>query len=65
MKSLVFRRSIYVADNISKGEPFTEKNLRIVRPGYGGAPYLLKDLIGKISPKDLKRGTPLGLDQIL
>lgn len=64
MKSLVFRRSIYVAANIAKGEPFTKENLRIVRPGDGGAPYLLKDLLGKTSPKDLMRGTPLNLSQL-
>ena len=31
--SLKFRRSLYVAEDIEINEKFTEKNLRIIRPG--------------------------------
>jgi pseudaminic acid synthase len=34
-KSLVFRRSVYVAKDIAEGEVFSNDNLRIVRPGDG------------------------------
>ena len=37
-KSLVFRRSIYVAEDIAVGELFTEQNIRIVRQGDGVTP---------------------------
>jgi pseudaminic acid synthase len=65
IKNLVFRRSIYVAEFIPKGERFTSDNLRIVRPGNGAAPHLLKHLLGKHASKDFQRGTPLSLDQLL
>jgi pseudaminic acid synthase len=65
IKNLVFRRSIYVAKEIKKGECFTKENIRIVRPGHGAAPHLLKDLLGKPASKDYHRGTALSLDQLL
>ena len=36
-KSLIFRRSIYVAKDIFEGEMFTHDNIRVVRPGYGAS----------------------------
>ena len=64
-KSLVFRRSIYVSSDIHKGEAFSHKNIRVVRPGYGAPPYLFDQLIGKFARQSYKAGTPLSLDQLL
>ena len=64
-QSLQFRRSIYVVEDIVKGEPFTRENIRIIRPGDGGPPSLYNDLIGILSPKSFKKSTPLTLDKIL
>ncbi|MCB4412109.1 pseudaminic acid synthase [Synechococcus sp. MU1611] len=64
-KSLMFRRSIYVSEDINKGDKFTKKNLRIVRPGDGLQPPFLEDLLGKTSRKDLKRGKPLKIEDII
>ena len=64
-KSLVFRRSIYVAADITEGECFTAENLRIVRPGHGASPSLLEQLLGRQAKRTYKRGTPLSLDQLL
>lgn len=63
-KSLIFRRSIYVAVDIKEGEPFTETNLRIVRPGDGASPNLYKELLGRKARRAYKCGTPLSLDQL-
>lgn len=57
--SLKFRRSIYVAEDIKEGEIFTEKNLKIVRPGYGLEPKFLRELINKRAKQNLNSGTPL------
>jgi pseudaminic acid synthase len=63
--SLVFRRSIYVAKDIKKGEIFDSSNLKIVRPGDGAPPSILPSLIGSASPVDLKKGTPLKMNTLL
>lgn len=64
-KSLVFRRSIYVSKDISIGELFDEKNIKIVRPGDGAPPHLYKNLLGRKALRKYKSGTPLSLEQLL
>lgn len=63
-KSLKFRRSIYVASDIAPGEIFTEKNLRIVRPGDGSPPHLYPQILGRTARKAYARGTPLSIEQL-
>ena len=64
-KSLVFRRSIYVAADIAEGEVFTHANLRIVRPGNGAPPWLLEQLLGRTARRNYTAGTPLRLEHLL
>ena len=64
-KSLLFRRSIYVAQDISEGDVFTVDNIRIVRPGDGASPGLYNELLGKTARTDFVKGTPLRLDELL
>ncbi len=64
-KSLVFRRSIYVARDISAGELFDESNIRIVRPGDGAPPSLYSGLIGKAARRNYSAGTPLSFEQLI
>lgn len=65
LKSLQFRRSIYVSADIAKNELFTVDNLRIVRPGHGAPPYLFEQLLGRPARRSYRLGTPLSLDQLL
>ena len=58
-QSLQFRRSIYVVSDIKKGEKFTKKNLRVIRPGFGVHPIYFEKLINKRSPTVIKRETPV------
>ena len=64
-KSLVFRRSIYVAQDINEGDLFTKENIRIVRPGDGAPPHLFEQLLGRKARRSYGSGTPLSLDQLL
>ncbi len=55
----VFRKSIFVVENIKAGEAFTDKNIRVIRPGWGLKPKHYENIIGKFAAFDLKRGEPL------
>jgi pseudaminic acid synthase len=59
LKNLKFRRSIYTTQNIKKGEKFTKKNIRVVRPGYGAEPKYFERIIGKVCQKNIKSEMPL------
>lgn len=57
--NVVFRKSLFVTENIKKGEKFTEKNVRSIRPGHGLQPKYYEKILGKRSTKDIEKGTPL------
>lgn len=63
-KSLVFRRSLYVARDMQAGEQFTPENLRVVRPGLGLAPKYYEQVLGKTIKHDARKGTPVQWDLI-
>jgi len=58
-QSLQFRRSIYATSDIKKGEKFTKKNIRVIRPGFGIQPAYFEKLINKRSPLNIKSQNPL------
>ncbi len=58
-KSLVFRRSIYVAGDLKQGDVLTPENLRCVRPGMGLPPKYYEMLLGRRVNQDVKKGTPM------
>jgi N-acetylneuraminate synthase len=60
--SLVFRRSIYVVENIAAGETLTSANTRCIRPGFGLPPRYLNEVLGRRAKAFIERGTPLSLD---
>lgn len=62
--NVVFRRSIYVVRDIDAGETFTEKNIRIIRPGYGLAPRELPKILGRRARRALSRGAALSWDAV-
>lgn len=58
-KSLAYRRSIYISEDLKKGDVLTSNNLRCIRPGMGLAPKYFNILLGKKINQDVKRGTPM------
>tara|TARA_B100000787_G_scaffold91120_2_gene67371 strand:- start:3302 stop:4312 length:1011 start_codon:yes stop_codon:yes gene_type:complete len=58
------KRSIYVSDFIKSGEKITEKNIKIVRPGYGMHPRYFDKVIGKIVSSDLRPGDKLSFNKL-
>lgn len=63
-ESLIFRRSIYISEDIKVGDYFNEKNIKIIRPGDGAPPSLYENIIGKKSSKNHKKGTPLRIKDL-
>lgn len=61
-RSLQFRRSLYVVEDIAQGEVFTERHVRAIRPGLGLPPKFLRSVLGKRARRAVKRGTPLSAD---
>jgi N-acetylneuraminate synthase len=55
----VFRRSLYVVEDIAEGGEFTRQNVRAIRPGYGLAPRHLEEVLGRRAKRPVRRGTPL------
>ena len=52
-----YSRSLYVSEDVKKGDIVTESNIKSVRPGYGMHPKHLPNILGKIFTKDCRIGT--------
>jgi pseudaminic acid synthase len=63
--SRAFRRSLFVVEDVKRGETFTEGNVRSIRPGYGLHTRHLGEVLGKRAVRDIERGTPLSWDLVL
>ena len=63
-KSLQFRRSLYIVEDMKKGDVITEKNMRSIRPGLGLSPKYYDIVLGKRMNRDVKSGTGLAWDMI-
>lgn len=58
-------RSLFVIEDIKKGETFTGKNIRSIRPGDGLHPKFINKILGKKASTDITRGTPLRTKYIM
>ncbi|BAN36699.1 N-acetylneuraminate synthase [Sulfuricella denitrificans skB26] len=60
VKSIQFRRSLYIVQDLKAGDVLTRENVRAIRPGLGLPTKYLEQILGKIVNQDVKRGTALG-----
>ena len=63
-KSLMFRRSLYVVEDMKAGDVLTHANVRAIRPGLGLPNKYVDVVIGKHVARDVRRGTGLQWDLI-
>lgn len=64
-KSLIFRRSLYIAKDLKAGDILSPGNLRCVRPGLGLAPKFMEVLFGRAVTVDIRAGTPVEWKHVL
>jgi pseudaminic acid synthase len=57
--SKVFRRSLFVVQDVKRGGLFTAENVRSIRPGHGLHTRHLAEVLGRQAACDVERGTPL------
>lgn len=57
--SLTFRRSLFAVEEIKRGEQFTSKNVRSIRPAHGLHTRYLQEILGRRATCDIEKGTPL------
>lgn len=62
LRSLVFRRSLYVVQDLQSGDVFTPENVRTIRPGNGLPPKFINIFLGRKAATNIKKGTPLSWD---
>jgi pseudaminic acid synthase len=63
-KSIVYRRSLYVVQDLKAGDKLTKENVRAIRPGLGLAPKYLEVVLGRAVARDVVRGTALAWELI-
>ena len=63
-KSIVFRRSLYVVQDLKAGDVLTKENVRAIRPGLGLPTKYLDVVMGKRVTQDVVRGTAVGWNLI-
>lgn len=61
-KSRDFARSLYVVQDVKKGDVITDDNVRSIRPGFGLHPKYLSTLLGKKFTVDAEKGDRMRLD---
>jgi pseudaminic acid synthase len=59
LKSLQFRRSLYIVKDLKEGEVLTRENVRAIRPGMGLPTKHLDEIVGRAVNRDIRRGTAL------
>jgi pseudaminic acid synthase len=58
-KSVQFRRSLYIVEDLKAGDRLTRDNVRAIRPGHGLPPKYLEQVLGMSVKRDVARGTAL------
>ena len=62
IKGKDFSRSIYVVQDLKKGERFTIENIKSIRPGFSLHPKYYSKILGKIAKKDFEKGDRINLE---
>lgn len=64
-ENIIFRKSLFVVEDIKKGDALSVKNVRSIRPGHGLPPKYINQVWGKTARRNISRGTPLEWDLLI
>lgn len=64
LNSRKYARSLFISQDIKKGELITQSNIKSVRPSDGLAPKYYYEVLGKKASRDLEFGQPLHLEDV-
>lgn len=64
MGNVKFRRSLYFVKDMKAGEEIRADCIRSVRPGYGLEVKYIKNIVGKVLNRDIKKNTPVKKDLV-
>jgi pseudaminic acid synthase len=62
--SRAFRRSLFVVQDMKRGDQFTSENVRSIRPGHGLHTRHLPEILGRHAASDVARGTPVSWELV-
>ncbi|MEO1032359.1 MAG: pseudaminic acid synthase [Bacteroidota bacterium] len=63
-KNRKFARSLFVIEDVKKGDYVSPENVKSIRPGYGLHPKYYNKILGKQFTTNVNRGEPLSLKMI-
>lgn len=62
LKSLRYRRSLYIVADLRAGDALSPDNVRAIRPGLGLPPKYLQQVLGRSVTRDVARGSAVSWD---
>jgi len=63
-KSMMFRRSLYIIQDMQTGDVLTKDKVRSIRPGMGLPPRYYDLVLGRRVNRNVKRGTPVSWEMV-
>ncbi|MBI2339370.1 MAG: pseudaminic acid synthase [Deltaproteobacteria bacterium] len=64
LNNRVFRRSLFVVQDVKAGDRISSENVRSIRPGNGLPPRRYPEVVNRRFTRDVRRGTPLAADLV-
>lgn len=64
LKNRNFAKSLFIIEDVKKGDLVSRNNVRAIRPGFGLHPKYYPEILGKRFSVDIEKGTPFSMNLI-
>jgi pseudaminic acid synthase len=58
-KNRIYRRSLFIVEDVKEGQVLSPKNVKSIRPAYGLKPKYISKIFHRKAKRNIKKGTPL------